>query len=86
VGRIVISLTAPVMLTATGDALSDSTSVGLSVTFDRQEADIGVPQTAKVELGVAHTFDVGIVLGGSMEYSNSAFSDSATLNLETTVG
>jgi len=74
------------MIAATGDAFCDSTSVGLSVTSDRQEADIGVPQSAKVELGVAHTFDSGIVLGGSTEYTNTAFSDSATLNLETTVG
>lgn len=74
------------MLAATGDALCDSTTVDLSVTSDREEADISVPQSAKVELGLAHTFDGGIILGGSMEYSNTAFSDSATLNLETTVG
>lgn len=85
-GRIFIPLTALAVLAATGNALCDSTSVGLLVTSDRQEADIGVPQSAKVELSVAHTFDVGIILGGSMEYANVAFSDSATLNLETTVG
>lgn len=85
-GRIFIPLTALAVLAATGSALCDSTSVGISVTSDRQEADIGVPQSAKVELSVAHTFDVGIILGGSMEYANTAFSDSATLNLESTVG
>jgi hypothetical protein len=86
VGRIFIPLTALAMLAATCNAFCDSTSVGISVTSDRKEDDLGVPQSAKVELSVAHTFDVGIILGGSMEYSDTAFSDSATLNVEATVG
>jgi len=86
VGRIFIPLAVIVGLAATGNAFCDSTSVGIVATSDRQEDDLGVPQSAKVELSVAHTFDVGIILGGSMEYANVAFSDSATLNLETTMG
>ena len=70
---------------ATG-ALAGSSSVGVSVTSDRQEDDLGVPQTAKVTVNASHTFDIGIILGGSLQYSNTAFSDSATLNAETTVG
>jgi hypothetical protein len=38
------------MLAATGSALCDSTSVSLTATSDRQEADVSVPQSAKVEL------------------------------------
>jgi len=86
VGRFFIPLAAVFGLAATGNAFCDSNSVSLTATSDRQEADLSVPQSAKVELAVAHEFDVGIILGGSMEYANVAFSDSATLNLETTLG
>lgn len=84
--RLVIPLTALTLLAATGNALCDSTSVSITATSDRKEDDVGVPQSAKAEIGVAHTLDGGVILGASMEYANTAFSDSATLNLETTVG
>jgi hypothetical protein len=66
--------------------MAGSTSVGVSVTSDRQEDDVGVPQSAKIDADISHTFDVGIILGGSVQYSNTAFSDTATVNLETTAG
>lgn len=71
---------------ATSDGIAGSTSAGVSVTSDRQEDDVGVPQSAKVDVSLSHTFDAGIVLGGSVQYSNTAFSHSATVNLETTIG
>lgn len=67
-------------------AEAGSTSVGVSVTSDRQEDDIGVPQSAKVTVNASHTFDIGIILGGSLQYTDTAFSDSATVNAETTLG
>lgn len=84
--RTIRLLTAIAVVGAVSDALAGSTSVGVSVTSDRQEDDIGVPQSAKVTADVSHTFDTGIVLGGSVQYSNTAFSHSATVNLETTAG
>ena len=84
--RAIRLLTAIAVVGAASDALAGSTSVGVSVTSDRQEDDIGVPQTAKVTVNASHTFDIGIILGGSLQYSNKAFSDSATVNAETTLG
>jgi hypothetical protein len=70
----------------TTSAVAGSTSVGVSVTSDRQEDDVGVPQSAKIDADISHTFDVGIILGGSVQYSNTAFSDTATVNVEMTAG
>lgn len=71
---------------ASASAIAGSSSVGASLTSDRKEQDIGVPQSFKFEINASHTFDVGIILGASAEYSNTAYSDSATTNLETTLG
>jgi hypothetical protein len=79
-------LTALVAIGIAPAAMAGSTSVGVSVTSDRREDDIGVPQSAKVDVNASHTFDIGIILGGSVQYSNTAFSHSATVNLETTAG
>lgn len=84
--RAIRLLTALAAVGATSDALAGSTSLGISVTSDRREQDLSVPQSTKVDISAAHTFDVGIVLGGSVQYSDTAFSDSATVNLETTIG
>ena len=84
--RAIRLLTALASVGATSEAIAGSTSVGVSVTSDRQEDDVGVPQSAKVTASVSHTFDIGIILGGSIQYSNTAFSHSATVNLETTAG
>ena len=65
---------------------ADSTSVGVSFTTDREAHDLAVPKDAKVEISAAHSFDNGVILGASGEYSNTAFSDSATVKLEGTVG
>ena len=84
--RAIRLLTALASVGATSEAIAGSTSAGISVTSDRQEDDVGVPQSAKVTANVSHTFDIGIILGGSIQYSNTAFSHSATVNLETTAG
>ncbi|UVC14447.1 hypothetical protein [Mesorhizobium onobrychidis] len=74
------------VLGATSEAMAESTSLGISVTSDRQEQDLGVPQSTKVDISASHTFDVGVILGASVQYSDTAFSNSATANLETTAG
>ena len=67
-------------------AAADSSSVGLSFTTDREANDLALPKDAKVEISASHSFDTGVILGASGEYTNTAFSDSATLKLEGTVG
>lgn len=83
----VVGLLACLSLAATvPQAFAGSTSVGGSVTFDQRAKDVGVPHDVKVLLQGAHTFDNGAILGGSVEYLNNAFIDTATVNLEATLG
>jgi len=65
---------------------ADSTSVAVSFTADRQATDLDLPKDAKVKISASHSLDSGVILGASGEYSNTAFSDSATVKLEGTVG
>jgi hypothetical protein len=67
-------------------AAADGNSVKLSFTTDRDAHDLTAPNSAKLEIGVAHSFDNGVILGASTEYSNTAYSDKATVNLEGTIG
>jgi hypothetical protein len=67
-------------------AAADSTSVGVSFTTDRDAHDLSDPNSTKFEISAAHSFNNGVILGASTEYSNTAFSDKATVNLEGTVG
>ena len=66
--------------------MGGGTSVGTSITFDREAADLGEPKDVKFEFNASHTFDNEVVLGASVDYSNTASSDSATDNLEGTAG
>lgn len=79
-------LTVLAVIAASGDAMADANSIGISITSDRVEDDASVPQSAKVDVSASHTFDAGIILGGSLQYSNTAFSNDGTLNIETTAG
>ncbi len=63
-------------------AAADSNSVGVSFTTDREAHDLAVPKNAKVKASASHSFDTGVILGASGEYSNTAFSDSAMVKLE----
>ena len=67
-------------------AAADSNSVGVSFTTDRNPHDLSVPKNAKAKISASHSFDTGVILGASGEYSNTAFSNSATVKLEGTVG
>ena len=67
-------------------AAADSNSVGVSFTTDREAHDLDVPKDAKLKISASHSFDTGVILGASGEYTNNAFSDSATVKLEGTVG
>ena len=67
-------------------AAADSNSVGVSFTTDRNAHDLDVPKDAKLKITASHSFDTGVILGASGEYTNNAFSDSATVKLEGTIG
>jgi hypothetical protein len=67
-------------------ATAGSTSVGVSFTADQKATDLDLPKDRKAEISASHSFDNGVILGASGEYTNTAFSDSATVKLEGTVG
>jgi len=67
-------------------AIAGSNSVGMTITSDRDPDDFDVPKDLKYELNGAHTFDSGLILGGSFQYTDTTFSDRASQNLEATLG
>ena len=67
-------------------AAADSNSVGVSFTTDRDTQELSAPKDAKFKVTASHNFDTGVILGASGEYTNTAFSDSATVKIEGTVG
>jgi hypothetical protein len=81
-----LGLLAAVVAALPALAHAGDTTVSATVTSDREEQAPAVPQSSKLKLGLAHHFDGGVVLGGSAEYADTAFSPSATVNLETTLG
>jgi hypothetical protein len=76
----------PVLAFLACPAAADSSSVGVSLTTDRDAHDLSDPNSTKFEISAAHSFDNGVILGASTEYSNTAFSDKATVNLEGIIG
>ena len=58
----------------------------MSFTTDRNAHDLDLPKDAKLKITASHSFDPGVIVGASGEYTNNAFSDSATVKLEGTIG
>jgi hypothetical protein len=77
---------AAILAPACDAAAADSSSVGVSIISDRDPGDFGNPKSTKYELNGAHTFDGGLIFGGSFQYSDTAFSDRTSQNLEGTIG
>jgi hypothetical protein len=67
-------------------AKAGSDSVGVTITSDRDPGNFADPKDMKYELNEAHTFDGGLILGGSFRYTDTAFSARASQNLEATIG
>jgi len=67
-------------------ATAGSDSVGVTITSDRDPDNFAVPKDMKYELNGAHTFDNGLILGSSFQYTDAAFSDRASQNFEGTIG
>jgi hypothetical protein len=79
-------LIAAAIVATNGVAIAGSKSVGMTMTSDRDPDDFGVAKDMKYELNGAHTFDSGLILGGSFQYTDTTFSDRASQNLEATLG
>jgi hypothetical protein len=67
-------------------ATAGSDSVGMTITSDRDPDDFAIPKDMKYELTGAHTFDSGVILGGSFQYTDTSFSARASQNFEGTIG
>jgi hypothetical protein len=67
-------------------AIAGSDAVGMTMTSDRDPDDFDVPKDLKYEINGAHTFDGGLIVGGSFQYTDTSFSDRASQNLEATIG
>jgi Outer membrane protein beta-barrel domain len=76
---------AALVATASG-AAADSSSIGVGIISDREPGSFGDPKNTKYELNGAHTFDSGLIVGGSFQYTDHTFSDRTTQNLEGTIG
>ena len=81
-----ILLAAVVGMAATCVAVADSSSVGVTITSNREPENLSIPSNLKYQFNAGHTFDSGVILGGSFEYTDTAFSDRTSQNLEGTVG
>jgi hypothetical protein len=84
--RLAIAMLVATAILATNRVASaGSDSVGMTITSDRDPDDFGVPKDMKYELNGAHTFDDGLILGGSFQYTDTTFSDRASQNFEGTI-
>ena len=81
-----VMLIATAILATNNTASAGNDSVGMTITSDRDPDNFEVPKDMKYELNGAHTFDDGLILGGSFQFTDTAFSDRASQNLEGTIG
>ena len=81
-----VLLAATASVAGTGIAVADSNSIGVTITSHRNPHNFGIPRSTKYQFNAGHTFDSGWNLGGSFEYSDTAFSGRASQNLEGTIG
>jgi len=79
-------LAATAAVTMACEAAAGSTTMGVTITSDRDPDDFADPKSLKYKLNWAHTFDGGLIVGGSFQYRDRAFSDRASQNLEGTLG
>jgi hypothetical protein len=79
-------LVAAALVAGACDVAADSSSIGIGMISDRDPGNFGDPKNTKYELNGAHTFDSGLIFGGSFQYTDVAFSDRTTQNLEGTIG
>jgi len=85
--QVITALLLVAILAATvRTAAAESSSIGVVVTSDREPDKFADPKNTKYELNGSHTFDNGLIAGGSVEYLDRAFSRRSTERLEGTLG
>lgn len=85
--RVTIALlVAAAALAASDVAVAENSSIGLTIKSDRDPDNLAAPKDMKYELSGDHEFNNGVILGGSFQYTDPAFSESAIQNLEGTIG
>jgi len=67
-------------------AAAENSSIGVVVTSDREPDKFADPKNMKYELNGSHTFDNGLIAGGSFQFIDRAFSNRTRENLEGTLG
>lgn len=67
-------------------ALAGSNSVGFEIANDRDPDDFGQSKDVKYQVDGAHTFDSGVILGGSFQYTDATKGKKDSQNLEMTIG
>jgi Outer membrane protein beta-barrel domain len=77
---------AAALVGAASGAAADSSSIGVGIISDRDPGNFGDPKNTKYELNGAYSFDSGLIFGGSFQYTDHAFSNRTTENLEGTIG
>ena len=68
-------LVAAATMTATCNVYAGSSSLGVDITSDREPGKFTAPKDVKYEFKAAHTFDSGVIFGGSFTYTDRAFSN-----------
>jgi hypothetical protein len=74
------------IVATTACAAAGDSSIGVGIISDRDPGNFGDPKSTKYEVNGSHTFDGGLIFGGSFQYSDTAFSDRTSQNLEGTIG
>ena len=89
-GNMRNSLTAMAIAAATAGmacaARAESSTIGASITSDREPDKFAIPKNIKYELNASHTFDNGLILAGLIVYTDDAFIPKTSENLEGTLG
>jgi hypothetical protein len=67
-------------------AVAESSTIGMTITSDREPDDFRDPKNTKYELNGGHTFDSGLIFGGSFQFSDTAFGNRSSQNFEGTTG
>ena len=85
--RVTIALlVASAVVPASDIAAAENNTIGMTIKSDRDPDNLAAPKGMKYELSGDHEFANGVIVGGSFQYTDPAFSQSAIQNLEGTVG
>jgi hypothetical protein len=79
-------LVAAAILAVASDASAENGSIGVGIISDRDPGNFGDPKSIKYELNGSYNLDSGLIFGGSFQYTDTAFSDRTSQNLEGTIG